>query len=55
MIKKGAFNFSVYKMKRFIGFERGMALGAWLTNYKRMGKISPEWRNNLTKRLQCRI
>lgn len=35
-------------MKRFIGFERGMGIGGWLTNYKRFHVIPKEKINWLT-------
>lgn len=35
-------------MKRFVGFERGMGMGGWLTNYKRFQVLKPEQRNILT-------
>lgn len=31
-------------MKRFIGFERGMGMGGWLTNYKRFNVLPKEFR-----------
>ena len=35
-------------MKKFIGFERGIGIGGWLTNFKRYQCIRPEWRRVLT-------
>ena len=35
-------------MKRFIGFERGMGLGGWLTNYKRFHVIPKNMRMHVT-------
>ncbi|MDR0426834.1 MAG: glycoside hydrolase family 5 protein [Clostridiales bacterium] len=35
-------------MKEFTGFLRGINVGGWLTNYKRMGKLRPQWRHDLT-------
>ncbi|MDR3707132.1 MAG: cellulase family glycosylhydrolase [Capsulimonadaceae bacterium] len=35
-------------MQRFVGFEKGIGLGGWLTNYKRMGQLSPEMRRIIT-------
>ena len=35
-------------MKRFIGFERGMGLGGWLTNYKRFHVLPVEKRFDIT-------
>lgn len=35
-------------MKRFIGFERGMGIGGWLTNYKRFHCIPQDRRFDLT-------
>lgn len=35
-------------MKKFTGFERGMGIGGWLTNYKRFVVVPPELRRNLT-------
>lgn len=35
-------------MKKFTGFERGMGIGGWLTNYKRFHVLSPEKRAVLT-------
>ena len=29
-------------MKKFTGFERGMGIGGWLTNYKRFHVLKPE-------------
>lgn len=30
--------------KRFVGFEHGMGIGGWLTNYKRFNVLPQEWR-----------
>lgn len=35
-------------MKKFTGFERGMGIGGWLTNYKRFNVLPNEWRMPLT-------
>ena len=35
-------------MKRFIGFEHGMGIGGWLTNYKRFNVLPEERRNHIT-------
>ena len=35
-------------MKKFIGFERGIGIGGWLTNFKRYQCIRPEWRDVFT-------
>ena len=35
-------------MKDFTGFKRGIGVAGWLANYKRMGKIRPEWRYTIT-------
>jgi len=35
-------------MKKFIGFEHGMGIGGWLTNYKRFNVLPQEWRLCLT-------
>ena len=35
-------------MKKFTGFERGMGIGGWLTNYKRFQVLKPEQMNVLT-------
>ncbi len=35
-------------MKRFVGFERGMGMGGWLTNYKRFQILSEDKREILT-------
>ena len=35
-------------MKRFIGFEKGMGIGGWLTNYKRFNVLPDKWRLPLT-------
>lgn len=34
--------------KRFAGFERGMGIGGWLTNYKRFNVLPDEWRMKLS-------
>lgn len=36
-------------MKKFTGFERGMGIGGWLTNYKRFAVVPPDRRKDLTK------
>lgn len=36
-------------MARLQGFECGMGLGGWLTNYKRMGQLPPEKRTDITR------
>lgn len=36
-------------MKRFIGFEKGMGIGGWLTNYKRFAVLPEKWQMVLTK------
>ncbi len=35
-------------MKKFVGFEHGMGIGGWLTNYKRFNVLPQEWRLRLT-------
>ncbi len=35
-------------MKRFTGFEHGMGIGGWLTNYKRFNVLPDAWRLPLT-------
>ncbi len=35
-------------MKKFIGFEKGMGIGGWLTNYKRFNILPPQWRGIMT-------
>lgn len=35
-------------MKRFVGFEKGMGIGGWLTNYKRFNVLPDQWRLVLT-------
>lgn len=35
-------------MKRFIGFEQGMGIGGWLTNYKRFNVLPQDRRYDLT-------
>ncbi len=35
-------------MKRFIGFEKGMGIGGWLTNYKRFNVLPDEMRMQFT-------
>lgn len=35
-------------MKRFIGFEKGMGMGGWLTNYKRFAVLPEKWQMVLT-------
>ena len=34
--------------KRFTGFEKGMGIGGWLTNYKRFNVLPEEWRGPLS-------
>lgn len=34
--------------KPFVGFERGMGIGGWLTNYKRFNVLPQEWRGPLS-------
>ncbi len=34
--------------KRFSGFERGMGIGGWLTNYKRFNVLPEKWRGPLS-------
>ncbi|MDO5580142.1 MAG: cellulase family glycosylhydrolase [Planctomycetia bacterium] len=34
--------------KRFIGFEKGMGIGGWLTNYKRFHVLPDKWRGPLS-------
>ena len=36
------------KMKKFVGFEHGMGIGGWLTNYKRFNVIPNELRMTIT-------
>lgn len=35
-------------MRKFVGFERGMGIGGWLTNYKRFNVLPEERRMHLT-------
>ena len=35
-------------MRKFTGFERGMGIGGWLTNYKRFNVLPQEWRLRLS-------
>lgn len=35
-------------MRRFVGFEHGMGIGGWLTNYKRFNVLAQDRRLNLT-------
>lgn len=35
-------------MKKFTGFEHGMGIGGWLTNYKRFNVLPERWRHKLT-------
>ncbi len=35
-------------MKKFVGYERGMGIGGWLTNYKRFNVLRDEWRYKFT-------
>lgn len=37
-----------FQAKRFIGFERGMGIGGWLTNYKRFNVLPDQWRGPLS-------
>lgn len=34
--------------RRFVGFERGMGIGGWLTNYKRFNVLPDQWRGPLS-------
>lgn len=34
--------------KRFVGFEKGMGIGGWLTNYKRFNVLPDQWRGPLS-------
>lgn len=34
--------------RRFVGFEHGMGIGGWLTNYKRFNVLPQDWRLNLS-------
>lgn len=34
--------------KRFVGFEKGMGIGGWLTNYKRFNVLPEQWRGPLS-------
>ena len=34
--------------KPFVGFERGMGIGGWLTNYKRFNVLPDKWKLNLS-------
>ena len=34
--------------KRFVGFEHGMGIGGWLTNYKRFNVLPDKWKLNLS-------
>lgn len=36
------------EQKRFIGFEKGMGIGGWLTNYKRFNVLPDKWRGPLS-------
>ncbi len=36
-------------MKKFTGFEHGMGMGGWLTNYKRLGVLPEKWRLTITE------
>lgn len=36
-------------MKKFTGFEKGMGIGGWLTNYKRFAVLPKKWQMILTK------
>ncbi|MBO4933341.1 MAG: cellulase family glycosylhydrolase, partial [Clostridia bacterium] len=35
-------------MKKFTGFEHGMGIGGWLTNYKRFNVLPDHWRLPIT-------
>ena len=35
-------------MRKFTGFEHGMGIGGWLTNYKRFNVLPQDWRLRLT-------
>lgn len=35
-------------MREFTGYKRGMGLGGWLTNYKRIGQLPPDKRMDIT-------
>lgn len=37
-----------FQAKRFVGFERGMGIGGWLTNYKRFNVLPDQWRGPLS-------
>lgn len=39
---------SVPQSKSFVGFERGMGIGGWLTNYKRFNVLPEKWRMPIT-------
>ena len=34
--------------KKFVGFEKGMGIGGWLTNYKRFNVLPDQWRGPLS-------
>ena len=36
-------------MKQIRGFQRGMGIGGWLTNYKRFNVLPDEWRMPITQ------
>lgn len=36
-------------MKKFTGFEKGMGIGGWLTNYKRFAMLPEKWQSVVTK------
>ncbi|MDA3924191.1 MAG: cellulase family glycosylhydrolase [Kiritimatiellae bacterium] len=40
----GADNSSPKMAKRFVGFEHGMGIGGWLTNYKRFNVLPDKWK-----------
>lgn len=39
---------AVPQAKKFVGFERGMGIGGWLTNYKRFNVLPDNWRMPIT-------
>jgi len=39
---------STCRAKQFVGFERGMGIGGWLTNYKRFNVLPEKWRQTLS-------
>ena len=38
----------IKNMKRFVGFEHGMGIGGWLTNYKRFNVLPVDRRLSIT-------